>query len=405
MKEKLISLLVMLIGDFKKNSLEHRLFNSITLVNGILNIIGSFGTFYLPNFLVLFLLNFGTGIVFLFLYYLARVKSIYYILYWPLNLTIVIFLSVNWFTNGGSHGGSHYYLIPALVIATILVRNNNILFVYAFYAALTLVLFGVEYYYPQYITMFQTNQDRYLDASFNYAFVQLFTGFLIFILSRNLDLERKKSDKLLLNILPEKIAIELKRNDIVIPVKYDMVSVLFTDMAGFTKIAEKMKPEELLSELDHIFSVFDSIVKKHGVEKIKTIGDAYMAAGGIPVANTTNAVDTVLCALEFQEYMKFLRAKKELEGKPFFELRMGIHTGSVVAGVIGHEKIAYDIWGDTVNTASRMESSGVVGEINISSATHALVKEKFICEHRGKVSAKNKGEIDMYLVKGLHITS
>ena len=401
MKEKLISLLVLLIGDFKKNSLEHRLFNSITLVNGILNIIGSFGTFYLPNFLILFVLNFGTGILFLFLYYLARVKNIYYILYWPLNLTIVSFLSVNWFTNGGSHGGSHYYLIPALVIATILVRNNNIIFVYGFYAILTLSLFGVEYYYPQYITMFQTNQDRYLDASFNYAFVQLFTGFLIFILSRNLDLERKKSDKLLLSILPEKIAIELKRNDIVVPVKYETVSVLFTDIAGFTRIAEKMNPEELVSELDHIFSVFDSIVKKHNVEKIKTIGDAYMAAGGIPVANKTNAVDTVLCAIEFQEYMKFLQAKKKFEEKPFFELRIGIHTGSVVAGVIGHEKIAYDIWGDTVNTASRMESSGIVGEINISSSTYDLVKELFLCEHRGKVSAKNKGEIDMYLVKGV----
>ena len=401
MKEKLISLLVLLIGDFKKNSLEHRLFNSITLVNGILNIIGSFGTFYLPNFLILFVLNFGTGILFLFLYYLARVKNIYYILYWPLNLTIVSFLSVNWFTNGGSHGGSHYYLIPALVIATILLRNNNIIFVYGFYAILTLSLFGVEYYYPQYITMFQTNQDRYLDASFNYAFVQLFTGFLIFILSRNLDLERKKSDKLLLSILPEKIAIELKRNDIVVPVKYETVSVLFTDIAGFTRIAEKMNPEELVSELDHIFSVFDSIVKKHNVEKIKTIGDAYMAAGGIPVANKTNAVDTVLCAIEFQEYMKFLQAKKKFEEKPFFELRIGIHTGSVVAGVIGHEKIAYDIWGDTVNTASRMESSGIVGDINISSSTYDLVKELFLCEHRGKVSAKNKGEIDMYLVKGV----
>ena len=161
-----------------------------------------------------------------------------------------------------------------------------------------------------------------------------------------------------------------------------------------------MKPQELLTELDDIFSVFDSIVKKHGVEKVKTIGDAYMAAGGIPVANESNAVDTVLCAIEFQKYMQFLKTKRQLEGKPFFELRMGIHTGSVVAGVIGREKIAYDIWGDTVNTASRMESSGIVGEINISASTYELVKDIFVCEYRGKISAKNKGEIDMYLVKG-----
>ncbi|HMV44446.1 MAG TPA: adenylate/guanylate cyclase domain-containing protein [Leptospiraceae bacterium] len=400
MKQKLISILVLLIGDFKKNSLEHRLFNSIALANGIINIFGSFGTFYLPNFLILFSLNFGTGIVFLILYYLARFKSIYYILYWPLNLTILFFLAANWFTNGGSLGGSHYYLIPALVIATILVRNNNIIFVYAVYSILTLALFGVEYYYPQLITMFDKNQDRYLDASINYAFVQLFTGFLIFILSRNLDLERKKSDKLLLNILPEKIANELKQNDKVVPARYTSVSVLFTDMAGFTKIAENMSPEELLFELDTIFSVFDSIVKKYGVEKIKTIGDAYMAAGGIPIANETNAVDTVLCALEFREYMNRMKIKKQEEGKPFFELRIGIHTGSLVAGVIGHEKIVYDIWGDTVNTASRMESSGLIGEVNISSATYYLIKDQFDCEYRGKISAKNKGEIDMYLVKG-----
>ncbi|HNI88417.1 MAG TPA: adenylate/guanylate cyclase domain-containing protein, partial [Leptospiraceae bacterium] len=144
----------------------------------------------------------------------------------------------------------------------------------------------------------------------------------------------------------------------------------------------------------------DSIVKKYGVEKIKTIGDAYMAAGGIPIANETNAVDTVLCALEFREYMNRMKIKKQEEGKPFFELRIGIHTGSLVAGVIGHEKIVYDIWGDTVNTASRMESSGLIGEVNISSATYYLIKDQFDCEYRGKISAKNKGEIDMYLVKG-----
>jgi adenylate cyclase len=399
MKKKIINSVEFLIGNFKKNSLQHRLFNSISLVNGILNILGSVGTFYLPNFWILFLLNFVTGCIFLFMYYLSRFKNIYYILFWPFNLTILIFLSANWITNGGSLGGSHYYLIPALVIATILLRTQNILFVYTIYVATVLGLFALEFFKPEYITTFSLNGDRYIDASGNYAFVLILTGILIYILTKNLDLERHKSESLLLNILPERIALELKENDIVVPKHYDAVTVLFTDMAGFTKIAEKMEPSELISELDSIFSEFDRITKKYRIEKIKTIGDAYMCVGGLPMENETHAEDAVNCAIEFRDYMNLLRANKEKQNLPFFTLRLGIHTGPVVAGVIGKEKFAYDIWGDTVNTASRMESSGVVGEVNVSHTTYELVKSKFVFEHRGKINAKNKGEIDMYLVK------
>ncbi|MCE9499863.1 MAG: adenylate/guanylate cyclase domain-containing protein, partial [Leptospira sp.] len=210
--------------------------------------------------------------------------------------------------------------------------------------------------------------------------------------------ERKKSDNLLLNILPLSVAEELKSKDSVIPKHFDSVSVLFTDMAGFTKIAEKMTPVELIGELDEIFSHFDSVSKSCGLEKIKTIGDSYMAAGGLPEENRTNAIDSVLCGLKFQRFMEDHKTGRIKENKPYWELRLGIHTGPVVAGVVGKEKFAYDIWGDTVNTASRLESSGVTGRVNISGATFDLVKDFFDCEHRGKVSAKNKGEIDMYLV-------
>jgi class 3 adenylate cyclase len=179
--------------------------------------------------------------------------------------------------------------------------------------------------------------------------------------------------------------------------KYDMVTVLFSDIQGFTKIAEQMNPESLIDELDRFFFHFDSVVEKYNIEKIKTIGDAYMAAGGIPVKNRSNPIDVILAALEMQQYMNDLQTTKI----DFWDLRIGIHTGPVIAGVIGHKKRSYDIWGDTVNTASRMESSGEAGRVNISGETYALVKEYFLCEYRGKLPVKYKGNLDMYFVLGL----
>ncbi len=214
-----------------------------------------------------------------------------------------------------------------------------------------------------------------------------------------IDYERQRSDKLLLNILPEETAEELKEKGSATPKHYEMVSVLFTDFKGFTNIAEKLTPQELVAELNNCFLEFDKIIDKHKLEKIKTIGDAYMCAGGIPVENTTNPIDTVKAGLEIKEYMDNLKREREAKGEDFWELRIGIHTGPVVAGVVGKNKFAYDIWGDAVNTASRMESSGVPGKVNISGKTHEFVKDHFNCSYRGKIKAKNKGEIDMYIVE------
>ena len=211
--------------------------------------------------------------------------------------------------------------------------------------------------------------------------------------------EHERSEKLLLNILPKETAEELKEKGTATPRHYEMVSVLFTDFVGFTKIAEKLTAEQLVEELNKSFRHFDKIIDKYGLEKIKTIGDAYMCAGGIPVPNTTNPFDIVRAGLEIRDYMASLKAEKEARGEDFWELRIGIHTGDVIAGVVGKNKFAYDIWGDAVNTASRMESSGVPGKVNISGATYELIKDKFRCTYRGKVKAKNKGEIDMYIVE------
>jgi len=210
--------------------------------------------------------------------------------------------------------------------------------------------------------------------------------------------EKERSEALLLNILPKEIAEELKHNIELKPRSYDQVTVIFTDFKGFTQAAEQLTPEELINELAECFSEFDTICERWNLERIKTIGDAYMCAGGVPSPNYTNPVDAISAAMEMQEVIEQLKQKKMLQGKPYFEMRLGVHTGPVVAGVVGKKRFAYDIWGDTVNLAARMESSGEVGRVNISEYTYSLVRDYFFCSYRGKVEAKNKGEVDMYFV-------
>jgi len=214
---------------------------------------------------------------------------------------------------------------------------------------------------------------------------------------KKLSAEKERSDKLVAEILPEETAMQIKSEGKARWAKYERATVLFSDIQGFTRIAEEMNPERLIDELDSFFFHFDSVVEKHNIEKIKTIGDAYMAAGGIPHKNSTNPVEVVMAALEMQAYMQQLKSSRA----EIWDLRIGIHTGPIIAGVVGHKKISYDIWGDTVNTASRMESSGTPGKINISSITYSMVKDYFLCEYRGKLPVKYKGNIDMYYVNGL----
>jgi ligand-binding sensor domain-containing protein/class 3 adenylate cyclase len=217
--------------------------------------------------------------------------------------------------------------------------------------------------------------------------------------SQEIEGQKVRIEDLLLNILPKQISEELKDKGKATARRHEAVTVMFTDMKGFTKAAEKMTPEQLVNELDHCFIGFDEIIGRYGIEKIKTIGDAYMCAGGVPMEDPHHANKAVLAAMEVRSLMEAWRVEREAKGQEPWILRIGAHSGPVVAGVVGKRKFAYDIWGDTVNTASRMESSGVPGEVNVSGATYELIKDRFECEHRGKVEAKNKGQIDMYFVR------
>ncbi|MCW3126622.1 MAG: hypothetical protein JWO03_2280 [Bacteroidetes bacterium] len=219
---------------------------------------------------------------------------------------------------------------------------------------------------------------------------------------KELDFEKREKEltqNLLLNILPAKVAAELKEKGSAAARHFGDVTVLFTDFKGFTIVSERLTPQQLVDELHTCFSAFDEIMQKHGIEKIKTVGDAYLAVSGLPQANPNHASDVIRTAIAIRDFMIQRKLETRDLGLETFEIRIGIHSGSVVAGIVGTKKFAYDIWGDTVNTAARMEQNSEAGKINISETTYQLVKDNFTCEYRGEIEAKNKGKLKMYFVR------
>ena len=241
----------------------------------------------------------------------------------------------------------------------------------------------------------ELRQQSIIRNTFIGGFIVMLLFSLVIIRQRNrISKEKNRSDELLLNILPEEVAEELKKTGTAQAKDYKHVSVLFTDFVGFTAISEKLSPVELVHEIHYCFTAFDEIIERNGLEKIKTIGDAYLAVCGMPNENINHAKSTVQAAIEIMDFIN----KRMIEGGKF-KIRIGINSGPVIAGIVGVKKFAYDIWGDAVNTAARMEQTSENGKINISGATYELVKDDFKCTYRGKVEAKNKGEIDMYFVE------
>ncbi len=218
-------------------------------------------------------------------------------------------------------------------------------------------------------------------------------------INKLLDLQKNKIEQLLINILPAPVARELQEKGEATPRNYDSVSVMFTDFKGFTTIADTLSPEQVVDQLNTCFMAFDNIIEKYNLEKIKTIGDSYMCAGGVPLLDEQHVYKMIKASLEIQNYMMIYNMQKEQKGQAVWDLRLGIHVGPVVAGVVGKKKYAYDIWGSTVNIASRMESNGSPGRVNISYHTYELIKDRFVCSPRGKIYAKNVGEIDMFFVE------
>jgi len=216
--------------------------------------------------------------------------------------------------------------------------------------------------------------------------------------------EKLISEKLLLNILPKDVAYELKKYGKVEPITHEHVTVLFTDFKEFTKISESVSAKELVTEINHCYGAFDKITTKYDIEKIKTLGDSYMAVGGNFSGIECTPADVVSAALEMRDYIIKRKQERKIEGKFAFEMRIGIHTGSVISGVVGVKKFQYDIWGDTVNIASRMENNSEAEKLNISGTTYDLVKDQFEFEFRGILPVKGKKDMRMYFVRKEKIT-
>ena len=253
----------------------------------------------------------------------------------------------------------------------------------------------------------QTKKQKFAKNAF---MIGLFLAFIIALLifrsyrekvktHKIVDKQKDEIEHLLLNVLPKEVARELQVTGHATPRHYDSVSVMFTDFKGFTLLTDHMSPEQLVAELDACFNVFDEIIEKNNLEKIKTIGDSYMCAGGIPTPDQLHVLRIVKAGLEIQQYVSQFNERRQEKGLEPWYVRIGIHVGPVVAGVVGKKKYAYDIWGSTVNIASRMESNGEPGKVNISSAAYELIKDYYQCKYRGKISAKNIGEIDMYFIE------
>ena len=266
------------------------------------------------------------------------------------------------------------------------------------YALGTVCVFDFE---PRELTFEQSESLRRLS---NQTMAQLELRRKLIELSgarKALEAEKKRSEELLLNILPAKIADELKTRNEVEPRHYNSATIMFTDFKDFTRLAEASEPRTLVNDLNQYFSAFDEIIESHNLEKLKTIGDAYMCAGGLPEENRTHPIDACRAALEIQEFMTRANSQREKMRLPPWDLRIGLHTGPVMAGVVGKKKFTYDIWGDAVNVAARMESNGEAGRIALSESTYHRVKDQFECEHRGPIEAKNKGVLDTYFLNRL----
>lgn len=233
----------------------------------------------------------------------------------------------------------------------------------------------------------------------NMIMMGLFAFAAVLYLMREVERYRQRADRLLLNVLPVSIAARLKVREETIADAFDCVSVLFADIVGFTTLSEKMTPQETVDLINEIFTYYDGLAEKYGVEKLRTIGDGYMVAAGVPLPKDDHAQALAAMALDMQVYMK----RREAAGAVPLQVRIGINSGPAVAGIVGTTKFHYDLWGDMVNIASRLESQGQPGKVQIARPTYELIKNHFHCEPRGILEVKGKGEMETWFVSGARI--
>lgn len=378
---------------------EERLFNGMTMLNGVLTIAGAPAMLGLSAGGFLFGLQLSFGLLLLTCYIWSRRYRRYRSMVWPVGLLLPAFLLLNSVANAGTMGGAHYYLLPSMVL-TMAVATSVAQRVYVVVTnlAATVGVLLVEFGQPTWLIGYADQGDRMADVASNFLFVCVLTAALVAILAAALNHERRRSDVLLSRVLPVTVLDELRVTNQLPPRYHEHTSVLFADISGFTRSAAHLDPARLVSALDSCFRGIDRITERYGLEKIKTIGDAYMATAGVPSADPDHALRCVAAALAIQAWMDEWLERQSHAHLMTWRWRIGIHSGPVVAGVIGKSRFAYDVWGDTVNVASRFESAGDPGRVNISAATLEQVSAWFSITERGCIPIKGKSDAAMFFV-------
>lgn len=398
------------LGMVPEYSLEQRIqilaSSTAVLVTGVAISLGTF----LNQEPVLLIFGFCMVVVMTIINYYSRKPGNRFSTY-ALLVAIAVILPVSWIFNEGSRGPVPALFLFASSLMMVIVPSRARIPVSVMILALIWGLMAIDALRPSWIVPYASEEDRLIDVVVLIGLIA-FPGTVAitsYVVSSYREAreeaqeQRKLSDRLLHSILPASVAEILRRGHRYPPEKHSAVSILFTDLVGFTRIAETLSAEELIQELDRIFSNYDRIARKYGVQRIKTIGDSYMAVAGAPEPLEDHATRTILCALEMQAWLNdyVISAAKSTSRSAQWQMRCGIHSGPVIAGVVGANRFAYDVWGDAVNTASRLESAGLPGEVNVSAATAKLAQGKFAFQSRGLVQIKNKAPIEMFLVRSL----
>jgi len=333
-------------------------------------------------------------LTFIFIYYLSVKRNLMFKFF--VCIVFLAFTAVQWIYNGGgSTGGMQYFFIWTFVIATILLRGIKLTLYVIINCAVLLLLLIYEYLDGSMIVQYADKTTRFVDIIISASLTFILVSFMVKIFFREIDSERQKSEELLLNILPRKVIKELKDKGNTSPEAFEEVTVLFSDIVGFTDLSVRLPVETLITELNDIFTAYDNIIEKHSCERIKTIGDAYMAVCGLPDYNAKHCRNVVNAAIEMIRYMEERNRVNPLK----FHIRIGIHTGRVIGSVVGIKKYIYDVFGDTVNTAFRLESLSKPMKINISNEVRESLSEPYDFQDRGMIEVKGKQAMQMFFVE------
>ncbi len=393
------------ITTFEEIDIKHiKLLNALTLFSGLFCLsYFAIETPYYPITKWLIICLIITTTLFFSVFWLNH-KSHYLAARLLFNLVGILHISIHILALG-TQTNAQFFLLFVIMTAFFIYPKSERLYQYAIVAlsAVIFIFFDVYFYLPNQPLLIVPERLLLLfEMSFDFGILLFLIGFSHSIsehyeqAEQLLALEKQYSDTLLHNILPKSIVKRLKKDPIIIADRFEATTILFADIVGFTKLSEKTPPADLVNLLNQMFSIFDELTERYGLEKIKTMGDAYMVAGGLPVATTSHAQSIADLALEMRVRLKQFNREQQQE----FNIRIGIHTGTVIAGVIGIKKFVYDIWGDTVNVASRMESHGIPGQIQVSDTTYQILKEQYEFEERGVIEVKGKGEMRVYLLRG-----